>query len=319
MTSRALRSRRQQRSRPVDRTTSRDWHAESPAAPAVRPSPWGLLAAVASQAIAVAAVLYYVGWIRAQETFSYFGVDVGIVGFSPTDYVLRSVPTVVPALVAIGAAAVAAIELHRRAVAPWLARSPAAHMAWVSRTLWAAAGILAAALVTLYAAYDRLGHQPRVALPLLLTAAAGCADYARMVSTPSHEDHAAGDVVFSLLAVLGVVGVVWALALYGVHEGQSLARRLHANLPSAPGITVYSAKLLAIPGVPFDEVGAGQPPDKKKQLQEASAYRYRYQGLRLLTRTPDGYLLLPAAWQKGDPVLLVRLDEGVRIDLGGPG
>jgi len=43
---------------------------------------------------------------------------------------------------------------------------------------------------------------------------------------------------------------------------------------------------------------------------------YRYRGLRLLIRTLDHYLLLPAGWRKGaDNVFVIEAEDSIRVDL----
>jgi hypothetical protein len=38
----------------------------------------------------VRALLLYVGWVRTRAFFTYFGIDAGMLGFGPQDYILRS-------------------------------------------------------------------------------------------------------------------------------------------------------------------------------------------------------------------------------------
>ena len=86
----------------------------------------------------------------------------------------------------------------------------------------------------------------------------------------------------------------------------SLLRVSH-DLPAATQVVVYSNRSLALrrPGLILDPIGTPE-----------SRYRYRYSGLRLLAITPNGYVLLPAGWQKGtDPAYTVPADTETRIDL----
>ncbi|EXG79342.1 hypothetical protein CryarDRAFT_0377 [Cryptosporangium arvum DSM 44712] len=264
--------------------------------------PWSVIQAVLAELAAITAVLYYLGWIRAAETFRYFGVDVGILGLSSADYVLRSPPTAIPIIVVLNLLAVAAIELYRTGLGDRLATINRRRL---RIALWSVTGVTSAAVVVLYVRYEDWGSRLGVGLPLLLTLAAGAAAGARHTPTPGRlTDALAG----AALMVLAAIGLLWAFTLYGAQAGRQAARTFYDELPSRPAVTVYSDKLLVLPGATWTEA-TKTPAD--------SAYQYRYQGLRLLARTPDGYLLLPERWRRGDAVYLVALGDGVRIDLAG--
>lgn len=58
------------------------------------------------------AVLYYFGYVREQALFSHFGIDLGIVGFSTTDYLVRSTSTVFFPLATVLVLGVVAVAGH---------------------------------------------------------------------------------------------------------------------------------------------------------------------------------------------------------------
>ena len=58
------------------------------------------------------AVLYYFGYVREQALFSHFGIDLGIVGFSTTDYLVRSTSTVFFPLATVLLLGVVAVAGH---------------------------------------------------------------------------------------------------------------------------------------------------------------------------------------------------------------
>jgi len=72
------------------------------------------LGSIASQTVILTAVLFYFGWARVRATYAYFGVDVSVLNFSVADYVLRSVSTAFPMLLAIGALALGGMVLHHQ-------------------------------------------------------------------------------------------------------------------------------------------------------------------------------------------------------------
>jgi len=277
--------------------------------------PWSLLGALASEAVAVAALLYYFGWARANQAFQYYGIDVGTLGFSTTDYVLRGVSTVVPAIVVSAVLAVCGITAQRRFVAPWLSRWTAVRRTRLSWGMWGIGGLLLFPSALWLIAPAWLGEQLGYGLPLSLAASAGVVAYGRAVAAvddeePSHE----ADIVSSLLALLAVTGLVWALALYGVQTGWNSARSYAADLAGKSEVTVWSDKRLLIrgPGVVATDLDAGTSAD----VLANSAFHHRYEGLRLIVRGPDGLLLVPWGWRRGiDPVVMLAPDDGIRIDV----
>ncbi|MFG1920524.1 hypothetical protein [Cryptosporangium sp. NPDC048952] len=264
---------------------------------------WSVVQAALAELAAITAVLYYLGWIRAAETFRYFGVDVGILGLSSADYVLRSPPTAIPVIIVLNVLTVAAIELYRRVLRDRLATMERRRL---STLLWTATCLTSIAVVVLYLRFADWGSRLGVGLPLLLVVAAGTAAAARSVGRV--EARSTDALAGAALLLLAGTGLLWAFTLYGAQTGRQAAQTFSDELPSRPAVTVYSDKLLVLPGATWAEATT---------TPAVSAYRYRYQGLRFLARTPDGYLLLPERWRRGDAVYLVALGDGIRIDLAG--
>lgn len=109
------------------------------------------------------------------------------------------------------------------------------------------------------------------------------------------------------LVAVGMVAGLWTVYGYAEHVGHRRATEFAADLPAKPGIVIYSAQRISLigPGVTFEEL---QDPDSK--------YHYRYIGFRLLVRSADKFLLLPAQWQHGrDHVIFLQDGNDVRIDV----
>jgi len=79
--------------------------------------PWRLATIVASQTALLTAVLFYFGWARTSTTFAYFGVDVSLLGFSTSDYLLRSVNSAFRPLLFVGLAGVVGTAIQQWLVA----------------------------------------------------------------------------------------------------------------------------------------------------------------------------------------------------------
>lgn len=111
--------------------------------------------------------------------------------------------------------------------------------------------------------------------------------------------------------VLVSVGLFWAAGNYAVEVGTGRAQQLVAELPAAADAVLYSQQSLRLAVVGVAEVPC-QDPD--------AAYRYRYDGFKLVLQSGDQYLLLPAGWnrQTGTAVLVPRSDA-VRLEFAPPG
>jgi hypothetical protein len=95
------------------------------------------------------------------------------------------------------------------------------------------------------------------------------------------------------------IGLFWAADGYAFGVGTGGAIMLHRALPNQPEAVLYSQQSLslAVPGV--TEVPCADPD---------AAYRFRYDGLRLVRQAGNQYLLLPATWSResGTAVLIPR-------------
>jgi hypothetical protein len=95
------------------------------------------------------------------------------------------------------------------------------------------------------------------------------------------------------------IGLFWAAQAYAFGVGTGGAITLHRALPTVPEAVLYSQQSLslAVPGV--TEVRCADPD---------AAYRFRYDGLRLVRQAGNQYLLLPVTWDRatGTAVLIPR-------------
>jgi hypothetical protein len=269
-----------------------------------------LLATLASQVAVLTAILYYIGWVRSQATFAYFGIDPGLVGYSTADYILRSLNSAFPPLIVGALVVMGGVFLHDRGIRPLVDRAgrPAFVIALLCRVL----GIGLAAVVL-----------ARILIPILVTAPSGLmlpltlllsvfmlayADQLGCRRTP----HAGATTPFSLkvrmmaIVGLGLVGAFWALALYAQSVGELRARQIESELSDAPGVVVYSKSPLLINGLGVQGRNVGVDGDQ---------YRHVYTGLRLVGYGNNKYVLIAVGWHKGESAYLLPDNESVRIDV----
>lgn len=273
----------------------------------------------------VTALLYYFGWSSTGAEARNFGLEQSLLGLSTTDYLLRSVPpmfwplsllvlVVVLALLLhlalmrelqdptplmqrwlpIGIGLLGLISLWQGVAAPFTIPSAVADYGFTRSQVFLAAGI---ALIS-YAGYlwDRLRVATKQRHPWVETSPWA----------------ARGLVVFPILLIL--LFLFWAVSDYAADYGRTRAKEVEGKLDERPSVTVYSAKRLYVDDSGNTSSNAGVHEDPLPQSD--GAYRYRYQGLRLLTRSNGRYFLLPENWSPRHPVTIVLLDsDTIRVEL----
>ncbi|GLZ10959.1 hypothetical protein Acsp04_11940 [Actinomadura sp. NBRC 104425] len=261
------------------------------------------------------AVLYYFGYRRAEALYGYFGLDLGSVGLTTTDYLVRSAgPLFVPLAVVLVTGVVVLILHHLLALL--LDRLDL-------RGRRVACGVLAGlAFVSL--AIGAIGLQRRAEMlagplfsPVALAAGALLLDYAAESSriraalpgrvaavVDSNANLRRG-----LIAGLLLVAAFWATAGVAQSRGLAEAQKIEVSLLVEPKATVYSRQRLQIsaPGVRMVRLSGAKE----------SAYAFRYDGLRLLAHSRGRWFLLPVGWTRTNGASVVLLPESgdIRVDL----
>jgi hypothetical protein len=267
--------------------------------------------AVVGPTALLTALLFYFGWARANAQANYLGLDVTLFDFSTEDYLLQSVSSVYVPLAEVLLAAVLLLWAHR-VVSGRLERQPELPVwPWLEGALAAVGAVAFVAGVVFY--NDETPTDTVLLLtPLCLVAGLGLVSYSVLVdrrrragpSTGNANPSAAGPVAplsVILVSVLLMAGLVWEVANYADIKGRQLGEFVADQLAFRPGVVVYSEKRLQIdqPGVTetrFDE------PD--------SAYRFRYEGLKLLLRSSSRFFLVPGSWSVDRGTTIVLPESG---------
>lgn len=303
------------RSRPVRARTAGHTPRGSTATPAAATGSLGdikqaleLVALVVAPTTLVTALLYWIGFELVEARSGYFGIAVGTLGFSTTDYLIRGVEAgivqVIVLLLAVLAAGLVYAAARRLADRTW--NSP-----WFWRVVWIVFSI--SGTITVVATYAVFRPLPApidwYMLPPLLLATAPLISYsATRLLAPN-------DMATSLLvrvcaaAVIGItlVSVFWGASLYADALGRGRAQELAAALYGLPRVTVFSERPLGIePGVAVGQRLLGE---------EAGRYQIRYTGLRLLVRSDKKYFLLHDRWTPASgKVLVIPDDSEIRVE-----
>jgi hypothetical protein len=262
----------------------------------------------------VTALAFFYGWTLTNARSSYFGLDPSTLGFSTSDYLLRSTDALFVPVGAVLLVVLAALAAHA-AVSRAGQITPIRH--WL-RGGAVGVAVLGAVVATagVWAVFDALPVRVYYLLPPLLLAGGvtlthyGLWVWATLAPGPPE---AAGRAVRGplgwarpIVVMIVLLGGFWTMSLYAGALGRGRAEELGADVRSLPVVTIYSRQSLAIevPGVRALRISE---PD--------SRYRYRYSGLRLLIRSGAKYFLLPQSWTPRSGVTVVLPDtDDLRVE-----
>ncbi|MGI5292766.1 hypothetical protein ACQEVF_56975 [Nonomuraea polychroma] len=282
----------------------------------------GPLIQFASEVLASAgvltAVLYYFGYVREQALFAHFGVDLGSVGLSTTDYLVRSAGPLFSPLAAVLVTGVAAVIAHHL-LAYLLSR---ANHRW-RRIAWVALGAIALVLLAVGAvgAVSLRRGSDTLTDPLISPVALGVGALLLEYATENARTHKAVPEQLStglastrhlrraLVVSLALVAAFWATANVAQQHGITAARAIESSLLIQPQAIVYSRDRLHITGP-----GVGQEPLSGSD----AAFIFRYNGLRTLVHTGGLWFLLPAGWRHDNGATVILLPDSrndIRVEL----
>lgn len=274
-----------------------------------------ILGAVVAPATFLSALLYYFGWSHAYWFCNYFGVNSTVLGFTTTDYLMRSVDALFVPLTVVGAAAMAAAWGHSLLHSRLADGSRPRVLARILRAMAIAGGALfLGGFISALTPTVLTGRLAGVAAPLCLGGGVLLLTYAaylrRLIASPRGAD---GDsrrwaTVVEWLVVFVLVGLslFWAATDYSAAVGTSRAMDFVARMPGYPDVVLYSERSLSLvaPGV------------RETRCRDAqAAYRFRYDGLKLVLESGGQYLFLPAGWTRASgAAILLPQDSSMRLE-----
>ena len=271
----------------------------------------GVVAGLASQAAVLAAVLFYFGWARAKATYAYFGVDISVVNFSASDYILRSVDAALPLLLVIGLLGLGAMLVHER-LRPGLVDNTQWANRLAQRAVWIGAAVVAAGFVLALSLTGPGGSD--VSGPAILLIGCALTIYGLAVRNKygTRDGTWDGTRFLMAMAAMALVALLWTVTAYASYIGIQVAEGIHSGLPSAAEVTIYSSANLSLSG-PGISMSTIQAPNSK--------YHFRYSGLRILVSSGGQYFLLPSGWRQGhgSVIVLPATDGGnIRVEFTAP-
>jgi hypothetical protein len=262
-----------------------------------------LIALVAAPTALVTALAYYFGVMLTAARAEYFGIDNSVLHFTTRDYLLRSVDALFVPLGALFVAALAGLAIHALAQRYLRDRRAIRPVRWTSRATGALGFIVF--VICVYAVFRDLPFGTYYLLPsiglgigLIVVAYAVYIEREAGASEGPSGASSRRPLPLPFLVLVGciaVLSVFWAASDYASALGRGRAEDLAANLDDRPGVVVYSEQQLGIggPGVTEQRVGG------------TTAYRFRYEGLRLLIESDKRFFLLPRKWTPEEGAVIV--------------
>jgi hypothetical protein len=254
----------------------------------------------------VIALAYWFGWTQTNARSAYFGIDSSTLGFSTTDYLLRSADASFVPIAVILLAILIVTMLHG-----FVQHAVMAHQALSTVKRGALGAAMLGVFLTFFGVWAMFEPLPVVSNylvppvilglgPALIAYSAWTWRYAgasgeqRVYHIPAWERSG-----YVLAAMLALLGLFWASSLYAAALGRGRAQVLAENLSNQPAVTVFSVKSLGIdaPGVISSKIASTD-----------AAYKFRYSGLRLLIHSANKYFLANDRWSRERGVIIVLPD-----------
>jgi hypothetical protein len=252
----------------------------------------------------VAGLLAYFGSVVTDYRYRYLGVPVSLFDFGPEDYVLRSVAVVYRPVGLLGLAGLIVVRVRPTFVVFW--NRLVASRKWLHRlgqvvivgaAVWFAAVGLASTFLDRY----RFPISRYYLGPLYLTVGVFGLDHMWSRVNVASRDPVARSFVNAFRVVIATAGIFWIVASYAVTIGERSGRAIALDIPSKSAVTIVTASPLDLPQGTSIALS---------RVEDGSEAGYRYEGLRLLAKAGDFFVLVPANWQHGQsPTLIVPTSE----------
>ncbi|WP_158893551.1 hypothetical protein [Amycolatopsis anabasis] len=264
--------------------------------------------AVVANTTLLTALLFFFGYLYTQVFFRHFRVHYTILG-QPVDEILaRGVDGLFVPL-----AVLAGVSLVLLCVARFL-KTVLRPRTWraVLRVCTPVAAIAGTTFIGLAVGVmiAPAGFREYAGVPGLLFATGVLLDFfawRRFLAGRGVREPNSGVAEWGIVYLLMSVGFFWAVSDYSSAVGTRRAFEVEARVPDLPAVQVYSAKSLNL-------TASGEVRQVACREAEA-AYRYRYDGLKLLLQSGGQYVLVPATWtsSNGTTIVLPRTDA-VRLE-----
>lgn len=268
----------------------------------------------------ITSLLYYFGWARTTEQARVMGLEQSLLGYSTSDYILRSMSSLFAPIFIGLAVLTVGLTIHAAIInTDWgIEHSSASGRRGPAKLLLgfiALAAIGGAVLLTTGLLGARQAEPTRrevIGSPLFVTLGIGLIGYSvhlrrRVFMTSDPRDKLSTEarglrlLSATLFPFLLLLGLFWTVSKYAAVKGRDLAMLIDQRQSQFPDVRIYSAQPLQLqPPVIERQVG---PPD--------SAFPFEYTGLKLLFRSDKKYFLRPVG---SDVNILIPESLDVRFE-----
>ncbi|MGH3785544.1 MAG: hypothetical protein ACRDRG_03105 [Pseudonocardiaceae bacterium] len=280
-----------------------------------------IVGSVVAPTTLLTALLFYFGLMFSIGYFRYFGVNWTVLNLPVQDYLILSASSSIVPLIYVTGAMLLALWLYQLP----LETMPAGARRIMLRVLIPSVAIVGLALTGMAMVDVWYPVFPPV-LPLesrglsfsigvlLLTYAARLRRVLTAQRRPARvlRRVPAGMIVakWGAVFILVSVGLFWAAVSYAINVGESAAQGLEVDLLCEANVVIHSEKSLSLQAPGVREV--------TDQVADA-AYRFRYEGLKLVPQSGSHYLFLPATWTHAEGVaILLPRSEALRLEFSQP-
>ena len=270
------------------------------------------IAGVLAPTTVVGALLYYYGYVTSYARFDYFGLDLGVLGLSSQELVVRSLAALYVPLAVLILAGVGALWAHL-AIRDLLATGRHRGTLRRAATLAVVVGVLLLARAAVGVLVPTVAAtEPIATTPTTLVIGAVLVAYGRQVRlaagrfTPRSPTRLRAERVgWALTGALVVLGLFWIANSFAAAYGRGQAMADAADLAGRPAVTLDTTERLytPLPGV----IETRLPADRGQR------FRYRYRGLHLLLESDSRLYLVSADVSAGPRVLVVPFDTTTRF------
>lgn len=260
----------------------------------------------------ITALAFWFGWALTNARSEYFGIDASVLGYTTTDYVLRSADVMLVPVISVLLLFMLGLGLHLAFMGASKSEGGKRLVRVAAWALMAVGGVATSlGVVSLFVRVPII--QDNFLFPPSLTGGGPIAfAYAIWLRSKVPRLHLSGPranevprwqrILFATVAGLGVVCLFWATSRFAAGLGIDRARSLVENLSSRPITTIYSTTDLSLP-----------EPVRATALKNTDTfYRFRYSGLRLITRSNGQYFLLTEGWTRTAGIAII-LQESPNI------
>ncbi|MCD2196175.1 hypothetical protein LQ327_22640 [Actinomycetospora endophytica] len=276
-------------------------------------------AAVVAPTTLVTALLVYFGRLYTVGQTGYLHVESTIFNFSVQDYLARAAAGLyVPLVAVVGCAAVTlwAWRLLLHVLAP----DARARVARVAAPVVGSLGVLPLIVATVALFQIAPRTWPPELGGLCLSVGVVMIEAGFTLLRLSGERTRSSALAPSAVAEWAVVfllfgaGLFWAVGDYANDAGTSWARQTERDLASSPDVVLYSTTDLGVelPGVTQTLCTTPAGPES------TSAFRFRYEGLKLVLQSGGYYLFLPDGWTSTHGTAVVVPQSGLRLEFSPP-